>query len=247
VSLPSGLCGWGGGTPIFWKDEVVAKKTISQSKTQYIKKGQKLSDGTVAKKGYVARKGNDLKTVTANVRLTATGDSLIGTDQESKRLKGKKIGAVDKAQPSRGGGKGGGGSKGGSKGGSGNNTSNSTTAPPTDAQKKATRIAKTTVKARTADTQKRKSGTAKTTTTLAKPKVPKGFEGPKGSDRQRVNAGARIDGVKASKRSSSGLDASNWGKGGGSPLSLPNFLKPGKNAPKMPKYTSSSSNYKWKG
>ena len=219
----------------------MAKKTISQSKTQYIKKGQKLSDGTVAKKGYVARKGNDLKTVTANVRLTATGDSA-----DSKRLAGKKIGAVVKAQPSRGGGKGGGGSKGGSKGGGGSNTSNSTTAPPTDAQKKATRIAKTTVKARTADTQKRKSGTAKTTTTLAKPKVPKGFEGPKGSDRQRVNAGARIDGVKASKRSSSGLDASNWGKGGRSTLSLPNFLKPGKNAPKMPKYTSSST-YKWKG
>ena len=219
----------------------MAKKTISQSKTQYIKKGQKLSDGTVAKKGYVARKGNDLKKVTANVRLTATGDSA-----NSKRLAGKKIGAVVKAQPSRGGGKGGGGSKGGSKGGGGSNTSNSTTAPPTDAQKKATRIAKTTVKARTADTQKRKSGTAKTTTTLAKPKVPKGFEGPKGSDRQRVIAGARIDGVKASKRSSSGLDASNWGKGGGSTLSLPNFLKPGKNAPKMPKYTSSST-YKWKG
>ena len=219
----------------------MAKKTISQSKTQYIKKGQKLSDGTVAKKGYVARKGNDLKKVTANVRLTATGDSA-----NSKRLAGKKIGAVVKAQPSRGGGKGGGGSKGGSKGGGGSNTSNSTTAPPTDAQKKATRIAKTTVKARTADTQKRKSGTAKTTTTLAKPKVPKGFEGPKGSDRQRVIAGARIDGVKVSKRSGSGSNASNWGKGGGSSLSLPSFLKPGKNAPKMPKYTSSST-YKWKG
>ena len=221
----------------------MAKKTISQSKTQYIKKGQKLSDGTVAKKGYVARKGNDLKKVTANVRLAATGDSA-----NSKRLAGKKIGDVVKAQPSRGGGKGGGGSKGGGGGGGGNNTSNSTTAPPTDAQKKATRIAKTTVKARTADTQKRKSGTAKTTTTLAKPKIPKyaGSEGPKGSDRQRVIAGARIDGVKVSKRSGSGSDASGWGKGGSASL-LPSFLKPGKNAPKMPKYTPSSSNYKWKG
>ena len=208
----------------------MAKKTISQSKTQYIKKGQKLSDGTVAKKGYVARKGNDLKKVTANVRLTATGDSA-----NSKRLAGKKIGDVVKAQPSRGGG-----------GASGNTPP----APPTDAQKKAARIAKTTVKARNADTQRRKSGTAKTTTTLAKPKAPKskyaGSEGPKGSNRQRVIAGARIDDVKVSKRSGSGSNASSWGKGGGSSLSLPSFLKPGKNAPKMPKYTS-SSNYKWKG
>ena len=212
----------------------MANKTISQSKTQYIRKGQKLSDGTVAKKGYVARKGNDLKKVTANVRLTATGDSA-----NSKRLAGKKIGDVVKAQPSRGGGKGGG---------------NSTPNPPVDDDaktgKKAARIAKTTVKARNADTQRRKSGTAKTTTTLAKPKAPKskyaGSEGPKGSNRQRVIAGARIDGVKVSKRSGSGSNASSWGKGGGSSLSLPSFLKPGKNAPKMPKYTS-SSNYKWKG
>ena len=214
----------------------MAKKTISQSKTQYIKKGQKLSDGTVAKKGYVARKGNDLKKVTANVRLTATGDSA-----NSKRLAGKKIGDVVKAQPSRGGGKGGG--KGGSR-----VTGPTPPAPPTDGQKKAARIAKTTVKARNADTQRRKSGTAKTTTTLAKPKVPKskyaGSEGPKGSDRQRVIAGARIDGTVIKK--SSGQNASSWGKGRGSSLSLPSFLKPGKNAPKMPKYTS-SSNYKWKG
>ena len=216
----------------------MAKKTISQSKTQYIKKGQKLSNGKIAQKGYVARKGNDLKKVTANVRLTATGDSA-----NSKRLAGKKIGDVVKAQPSRGGGKGGG------KGG-GDASGPTPPAPPTDAQKKAARIAKTTVKARNADTQRRKSGTAKTTTTLAKPKAPKskyaGSEGPKGSDRQRVIAGARIDGVKVSKRSGSGSNASSWGKGGGSSLSLPSFLKPGKNAPKMPKYTS-SSNYKWKG
>jgi hypothetical protein len=116
--------------------------------------------------------------------------------------------------------------------------------------KKAARIAKTTVKARNADTQRRKSGTAKTTTTLAKPKAPKskyaGSEGPKGSNRQRVIAGARIDDVKVSKRSGSGSNASSWGKSRGSSLSLPSFLKPGKNAPKMPKYTS-SSNYKWKG
>ena len=219
----------------------MAKKIISHSKTQYIKKGQKLSDGTVAKKGYVARKGNDLKKVTANVRLTATGDSA-----NSKRLAGKKIGAVVKAQPSRGGASGG---KGGGKGGGGA-SGPTPPAPPTDGQKKAARIAKTTVKARNADTQRRKSGTAKTTTTLAKPTVPKskyaGSEGPKGSDRQRVIAGARIDGVKVSKRSGSGSNASSWGKGGGSSLSLPSFLKPGKNAPKMPKYTS-SSNYKWKG
>ena len=212
----------------------MAKKIISQSKTQYIKKGQKLSDGTVAQKGYVARKGNDLKRVTANVRLTATGDSA-----NSKRLAGKKIGDVVKAQPSRG------GKKGGGKGGSG---ASNPTPPPTAAQKKAARIAKTTVKARNADTQRRKSGTAKTTTTLAKPTAPKskyaGSEGPKGSDRQRVIAGARIDSTKIKK--SSGQNASNWGKGRGSSLSLPSFLKPGKNAPKMPKYTS-SSNYKWKG
>ena len=217
----------------------MAKKIISQSKTQYIKKGQKLSDGTVAKKGYVARKGNDLKKVTANVRLTATGDSA-----NSKRLAGKKIGAVVKAQPSRGGASGG---KGGGKGGGGA-SGPTPPAPPTDGQKKAARIAKTTVKARNADTQRRKSGTAKTTTTLAKPTAPKskyaGSEGPKGSDRQRVIAGARIDGVKVSKRS--GSNASSWGKSRGSSLSLPSFLKPGKNAPKMPKYTS-SSNYKWKG
>ena len=65
------------------------------------------------------------------------------------------------------------------------------------------------------------------------------------SGQSRVAAG-RIDGVKVSKKSRSGLDASNWGKGGSTSLSLPSFLKPGKNAPKMPKYTSSST-YKWKG
>ena len=222
----------------------MAKKTISQSKTQYIKKGQKLSDGTVAKKGYVARKGNDLKKVTANVRLAATGDSA-----NSKRLAGKKIGDVVKAQPSRGGGKGGGGSKGGNR----NNTSNSTTAPPTDAQKKATRIAKTTVKARTADTQKRKSGTAKTTTTLAQ----------KGSG---SNAGASAGARKVSDNSSGQSrvaagrktgttktgNGKKWYEQGGGGLTgsnsprLEGFLRPGKNAPKMPKYTSSSK-YKWKG
>lgn len=217
----------------------MAKKTISQSKTQYIKKGQKLSDGTVAKKGYVARKGNDLKKVTANVRLTATGDSA-----NSKRLAGKKIGDVVKAQPSRGGG--GGGASG-----------NTPPAPPTDAQKKAARIAKTTVKARNADTQRRKSGTAKTTTTLAKPKAPKGSGSSAGasagarrvsdnsSGQSRVAAGRKTgttktgNGKKWYEQGGGGLTGSN------SP-SLEGFLKPGKNAPKMPKYTS-SSNYKWKG
>ena len=73
---------------------MAAKKIISQSQTQWIKKGDKLSDGTVAKKGYVARKGNDTKKVTANVRLSASGDSA-----NSKRLAGKKVGDVVKAQP----------------------------------------------------------------------------------------------------------------------------------------------------
>ena len=72
------------------------KKTISQSQTQWVKKGDKLSDGTVAKKGYVARKGDDTKKVTANIRLSASGDSAI-----SKRLAGKKVGDVVKAQPSK--------------------------------------------------------------------------------------------------------------------------------------------------
>ena len=73
---------------------MAAKKTISQSQTQWVKKGDKLSDGTVAKKGYVARKGNDTKKVTANVRLSTSGDSA-----NSKRLAGKKVGDVVKAQP----------------------------------------------------------------------------------------------------------------------------------------------------
>ena len=73
------------------------KKIISQSKTQYIKKGDKLSDGSVAKKGYVARKGNDLKKVTANIKLET-------------ETRGKKAGTVVKAQAkaksgSKGGGK----------------------------------------------------------------------------------------------------------------------------------------------
>ena len=73
------------------------KKVISQSKTQYIKKGDKLSDGSVAKKGYVARKGNDLKKVTANIKLET-------------ETRGKKAGTVVKAQAkakpgSKGGGK----------------------------------------------------------------------------------------------------------------------------------------------
>lgn len=76
---------------------MATKKVISQSKTQYIKKGQKLSDGSVAKKGYVARKGNDLKKVTANIKLET-------------ETRGKKAGTVVKAQRkanpvSKGGGK----------------------------------------------------------------------------------------------------------------------------------------------
>ena len=130
--------------------------------------------------------------------------------------------------------------------------------------KKAARIAKTTVKARNADTQRRKSGTAKTTTTLAQKGSGSNAGASAGarkvsdnsSGQSRVAAGRKTGttktgngkkwGVKVSKRSGSGSNASNWGKGRGSSLSLPSFLKPGKNAPKMPKYTS-SSNYKWKG
>ena len=119
--------------------------------------------------------------------------------------------------------------------------------------KKAARIAKTTVKARNADTQRRKSGTAKTTTTLAQ----------KGSG---SNAGASAGARKVSDNSSGQSrvaagrktgttktgNGKKWYEQGGGGLtgsnspSLEGFLKPGKNAPKMPKYTS-SSNYKWKG
>ena len=214
----------------------MAKKTISQSKTQYIRKGQKLSDGTVAKKGYVARKGNDLKKVTANVRLTATGDSA-----NSKRLAGKKIGDVVKAQPSRG----------GDKNRNRNNTSNSTPPPAsglTAAQKtkmkKGAKASQAIAKGGMSKSQAAAAALQRGAKPAgAKSKTP-GSEGPKGSDRQRVIAGARIDDVKVKK--SSGSNASSWGKTRESSLSLPSFLKPGKNAPKMPKYTSSST-YKWKG
>lgn len=52
------------------------KKTVDQSRTMWVKKGDKLSDGTVAKKGYLAQYGKDTKKVTANVKIqtdTASG------------------------------------------------------------------------------------------------------------------------------------------------------------------------------
>lgn len=45
------------------------KPVVSQSRTMWVKKGQKLSDGTVAKKGYLAQYGKDTKKVTARVQM----------------------------------------------------------------------------------------------------------------------------------------------------------------------------------
>lgn len=53
---------------------------ISQSDTQWIKKGQKLSDGTVATRGYLASKTNDKKKITGAVAIsTATKRAAAGT------------------------------------------------------------------------------------------------------------------------------------------------------------------------
>jgi len=222
----------------------VAKKTISQSKTQYIRKGQKLSDGTVAKKGYVARKGNDLKKVTANVRLTATGDSA-----NSNRLAGKKIGDVVKAQPSRGGGK-----SGGKSGGKGGGPTPTPASGLTAAQKtKMRKGAKASQAIAKGGMSKSQAAAAKTTPTPAQKGSGIGTTASAGARRvsdnssgqSRVAAGRKTgttkkgNGKKWYEQGGGGLTGSN------SP-SLEGFLKPGKNAPKMPKYTSSSK-YKWKG
>lgn len=45
------------------------KPVVSQSRTMWVKKGQKLSDGSVAKKGYLAQYGKDTKKVTARVQM----------------------------------------------------------------------------------------------------------------------------------------------------------------------------------
>lgn len=148
------------------------KRTVSISKTKHMKEGP--NKGKV-----VGPKGNPL---TGKVDM---GGGNMAVYRNGKRVTAKRPKSVN---PDSGGG-------------------NSTPTPnidddaktgPTDAQKKATRIAKTTVKARKANTQRRKSGTAKTTTTLS------------GS---QPTAGAKASGSPASRVSKAGSNFSNSGKG----------------------------------
>lgn len=64
------------------------KPVVSQSRTMWVKKGQKLSDGTVAKKGYLAQYGKDTKKVSARVQMVQqTGGVAKGDTQVYKNGK----------------------------------------------------------------------------------------------------------------------------------------------------------------
>lgn len=67
---------------------------VSQSDTKWVKKGE-VVNGKKVTKGYVAYIKTGKK-VQGKIKLTAAGDSA-----KSKRLKGKKIGDVVKAQPNK--------------------------------------------------------------------------------------------------------------------------------------------------
>ena len=194
-----------------------AKRTVSISKTEHMKEGP--NKGKV-----VGPKGNPL---TGKVDM---GGGNMAVYRNGKRVTAKSSkGVKPKVTSSK-------------------VTSSKVTSPKATSPKATSPKAKTTTL-----TAAQKAAKAKTTTTPAQKGSGSNAGASAGarkvsdnsSGQSRVAAG-RIDGVKVSKKSRSGLDASNWGKGGSTSLSLPSFLKPGKNAPKMPKYTSSSK-YKWKG
>ena len=199
-----------------------AKRTVSISKTEHMKEGP--NKGKV-----VGPKGNPL-----------TGKVDMGGGNMAVYRNGKRVTAKS------------------SKGVKPKVTSSKVTSSKVTSPKATSPKAKTTTL-----TAAQKAAKAKTTTTPAQKGSGSNAGASAGarkvsdnsSGQSRVAAGRKTGttktgngkkwGANVSKRSGSGSDASGWGKGGSASL-LPSFLKPGKNAPKMPKYTSSSK-YKWKG
>lgn len=66
--------------------------TVDQSRTMWVKKGQKLSDGTTATKGYLAQYGKDTKKVSANVKIQTNTTSGKKAGETYSYNKGKNAG-----------------------------------------------------------------------------------------------------------------------------------------------------------
>ena len=142
------------------RDKQLGKKGVAASKKRTVS----ISDTSYSKKTGIVTgpKGNAL---TGKVDM---GGGNMAVYRNGKRVTAKRPKSVN---PDSGGG-------------------NSTPTPPVDDDakkgKKAARIAKTTVKARNADTQRRKSGTAKTTTALSNPQETASVKASGGSPASRV-------------------------------------------------------------